>query len=30
MSSGAGLSEEELPNALWNDPLDTKLGGAGR
>lgn len=30
MSSGVGLNDTELPNELWNDPLDQKKGGAGR
>ncbi len=30
MSSGSDLSDADLPNALWNDPLDSRKGGAGR
>ncbi len=30
MSSGTGLTAEQLPNALWNDPGDPAKGGAGR
>jgi prepilin-type N-terminal cleavage/methylation domain-containing protein len=30
MSSGTGLEEVQLPNELWNDPLDQKKGGAGQ
>ncbi|MCS1408459.1 MAG: hypothetical protein M2R45_01634 [Verrucomicrobia subdivision 3 bacterium] len=30
MSSGTGLTEDQLPNELWNDPGDPKKRGAGR